>query len=218
MRIARLVVCFLLGSVSLLGSGCFLGPGPARQSLMLDVGCSEAPSAQLARPLILAITPFSAPAALDRRGVGIQLGRVMRTATTWSWEDTPRRLVTDAVQARLACAPGWSIVTPYRPRAAHDAVLGGRVEAFTVMRTGNEVDDGGKVVIRMAAELWSKGKGPLLSQYVVESEAPFSALDAQAVAVAASSAMEQALTLLMEKLEGARQTIEAGRSDLVDGT
>ncbi len=179
---------------------------------MLDTRCSPSETgteaiAATEQGIILAITPFSAPAALDRRSVGVQQGQVMRQATTWAWEDAPRRLVGQAIQDRLACSPQWNVLTPYRPRAEHDAVLGGRVEAFTVHQAGDAPEAGGTVRVRVVLDVWSQGKGPLVARVPLEASAPFAVLESQAVAMAANQALSQLLDDLMDALATVRPAI-----------
>lgn len=195
----------------LICAGC-MGPGPVERTLVVLGGCPGQPSGAPSQPNhmtrsalpIVAVLPFEASAALDRRAVAIQEGSVLRSATTWSWEDTPRRMVTQAVLDQLACSGAWGVLWPYRPRGEHLAVLGGRVDDFSVALH----PQGGEVRVALTVDVWSAQKGPLLGRLPVQATAPCADATPQAVAVAAQEALRDAMRQVEQGLQTLRPRLE----------
>ncbi|AGW12748.1 ABC-type transport auxiliary lipoprotein family protein [Megalodesulfovibrio gigas] len=194
---------------ALAGAGC-MGPGPVERSLLVRSPCSQTGAPMVTHAPVLAVLPFEASAALDRRAVAVQEGQVLRSATTWMWEDSPRRLVTQAVMDQLACSGAWRVLWPYRPRAEHAAVLGGRVEEFSVTLGAGADGAGGVVRIALVAEVWSRNKGPLLGRLPLEATVACADNSPQAAAVAASEAMGHIMLQLEQGLRSLRPHMEAG--------
>ncbi|WP_460031202.1 hypothetical protein [Megalodesulfovibrio paquesii] len=193
----------ILGVAALCLAGC-LGPGPVERSLLVHAGCEQA-AVKRADALIVAVQPFEAPAALERRAVAIREDGALRSATTWFWEDTPRKVFTQAVLDQLACNASWSVLWPYRPRAGHIAVLGGRIEDFSV-----ELQEDAVVMhLSVLVELWGREKGPLLARLPVHATGRSAGRTPGAAAEAASLAMQDALATLSGFLETMRPQLQA---------
>lgn len=187
--------------LSLLVAGC-LGPGPVERTLLVEPGPSRGGEAangtRLAADLpVLALLPLEASAGLDRRAVGIRQGQAMTSSSVWSWPDSPRRLLAQALRAALVDSGRWNVLTPYHPRAAHAAVLGGVVEDFSMVLDG---PDAGRVVARLRLELWAWRKERMLAVWTAEGSAPC-AVEAGAVAEAGGRALRQAMEQAVQGLE-----------------
>ena len=181
----------LLGRVALAGllavslAGCFGKPPPEQRYLRVALGETPCPgSASQQHRLPIAFKPLKTMENLDRTAVMTAQNNVLTASLQYYWEGAPQDVVGTALRQGLECQS--SAVTPvdYQPRVDRSAVLSGELTAFNVDYT-----DGGRFVVSLRLDLWSKDMGTRLSSGEFNAYAPLTDFKGSTIAAAASDAL-----------------------------
>lgn len=192
--IGRLAV-FALLAASL--SGCFGKPPPPQRYLRVDL--EETPcagSASQQHRLPLGFKPLTTLENLDRTSVLTARDQVLTASLEYYWEGAPQDVVGQALRRGIECQS--TAVTPvdYQPRVEHDAVLTGQVTAFNVEET-----EGGRFVVSVHLDLWSKNLGARIATGDFNAYAPLENFNGDTIARAASNALGRVVPKVVQWLD-----------------
>ena len=200
-KVAAWIVCFALAA-SL--AGCFGKPPPPQRYLRVDLGqapCPESTSQQQRLPL--GVKPLRALENLDRTAVMTARDNVLTASLEYYWEGAPQDIVGQALRRGIECQSRRLTPVDYQPRVEHDAVLTGDLTAFNVEET-----EGGRFMVSVHLDLWSKNLGKRLSTGDFSAYAPLENFSGDAVAKAATDALGRIVPKVVEWLDGGSSRIE----------
>jgi len=180
--LGRAAVCGLIAACL---SGCFGKPPPPQRYLRVDLQsapCPEANSQQHRLPL--GFKPLKALENLDRTAVLTARDQVLTASLEYYWEGSPQDVVGQALRQGIECQSTALTPVDYQPRVEHDAVLTGQVTAFNVEET-----EGGRFVVSVHLDLWSKNLGARIATGDFNAYAPLENFSGDTIAKAASDAL-----------------------------
>lgn len=193
-RMGRLAVVFVLAAC--LG-GCLGKAPPVQRYLRVDLGnapCRESANANRAP---LGLKPLRALDNLDRTAVLTAHDRVLTPSLQFYWEGSPIDIVGQALRQGIECQSGRFAPVDYQPRLAHEGVLTGQILAFNV-----EEGNGGRFVVTLRLELWSKNSRARVSVADFNAYAPLANFEGPSVAAAASDALGRIVPKVVAWLDG----------------
>lgn len=195
-HVAVWIVFSLILGASL--AGCFGKPPPPQQYLRVDLGQAPCPgSANAQQRLPLGIKPLKALENLDRTAVLTAHDNVLTASLQYYWEGAPQDLVGQALRHGIECQSESLTPVDYQPRVTHDAVLTGQLTAFNVDET-----EGGRFVVSIHLDLWSRNLGTRISSGDFNAYAPLDNFSGDSVAKAASDALGRVVPKVVDWLDG----------------
>lgn len=192
--IGRLALgCLLAASLA----GCFGKPPPPQRYLRVDLENTPCPGTTSEQHrLPLGFKPLTALENLDRTSVLTARNQVLSASLEYYWEGAPQDVVGQALRRGIECQSLGVTPVDYQPRVEHDAVLTGQVTAFNVEET-----EGGRFVVSVHLDLWSKNLGARLATGDFNAYAPLENFSGEAIARAASDALGRITPKVVEWLD-----------------
>ncbi|EHJ48449.1 protein of unknown function DUF330 [Solidesulfovibrio carbinoliphilus subsp. oakridgensis] len=187
------IVALLAASLS----GCFGKPPPPQRYLRVDLEETPCPGSNSQQHrLPLGFKPLTALENLDRTSVLTARDQVLSASLEYYWEGAPQDVVGQALRRGIECQS--TAVTPvdYQPRVEHDAVLTGQVTAFNVEET-----EGGRFVVSVHLDLWSKNLGTRIATGEFNAYAPLENFNGDTIARAASNALGRVVPKVVDWLD-----------------
>ena len=178
-------------------SGCFGKPPPPQRYLRVDLEETPCPGSNSQQHrLPLGFKPLTALENLDRTSVLTARNQVLSASLEYYWEGAPQDVVGQALRRGIECQS--TAVTPveYQPRVEHDAVLTGQVTAFNVEET-----EGGRFVVSVHLDLWSKNLGTRIATGEFNAYAPLENFNGDTIARAASNALGRVVPKVVDWLD-----------------
>lgn len=177
--------------------GCFGKPPPPQRFLRVELDTTTCPgSASQQHRLPVAFKPMKALENLDRTSVMTARDQVLTASLQYYWEGPPQDVVGQALRRGIECQSTSVTPVDYQPRVEHDAVLTGQVTAFNVEET-----EGGRFVVSLHLDLWSKNLGKRISTGDFNAYAPLENFEGDTVARAASSALGRVVPKVIDWLD-----------------
>ena len=121
---------------------------------------------------------------LDNTAVLTARGQVLTPSLQFYWEGPPQDMLGQLVRQAIECQSTKFTPVDYQPRVEHDGVLTGRVTAFNVEET-----EGGRFVVALHLDLWTKNSGSKVATGDFSAYAPLENFEAETVAKGASEAV-----------------------------
>lgn len=200
-RFSVWAVCVLLAA-SL--SGCFGKPPPPQRYLRVDLADTTCPGSNSQQHrLPLGMKPLTALENLDRTSVMTARDNVLTASLQYYWEGAPQDIVGQALRRSIECQSLNLTPVDYQPRVEHDAVLTGQLTAFNVEET-----EGGRFMVALHLDLWSKNLGKKLSSGDFSAYAPLENFSGEAVSRAAADALGRVVPKVVEWLDSGSSRIE----------
>ena len=200
-RFSVWTVCFLLAA-SL--SGCFGKPPPPQRYLRVDLADTTCPGSNSQQHrLPLGMKPLTALENLDRTAVMTARDNVLTASLQYYWEGAPQDIVGQVLRRSIECQSLSLTPVDYQPRVEHDAVLTGQLTAFNVEET-----EGGRFMVALHLDLWSKNLGKKLSAGDFSAYAPLENFSGEAVSRAAADALGRVVPKVVEWLDSGSARIE----------
>ena len=147
--------------------------------------------------------PLRALDNLDQTAVLSAHDQVLTPSLQFYWEGSPIDIVGQALRQGIECQATRFTPVDYQPRVGHDGVLTGQILAFNVDETG-----GGRFVVTLRLELWSKGNRARVSVADFNAYAPLSNYEGPSVAAAASDALGRIIPKVVAWLDGGRERLD----------
>uniref|UniRef100_I2PX80 ABC-type uncharacterized transport system, auxiliary component n=1 Tax=Desulfovibrio sp. U5L TaxID=596152 RepID=I2PX80_9BACT len=185
-------------------SGCFGKPPPPQRYLRVDLEETPCPGSNSQQHrLPLGFKPLTALENLDRTSVLTARNQVLTASLEYYWEGAPQDVVGQALRRGIECQS--TAVTPvdYQPRVEHDAVLTGQVTAFNVEET-----EGGRFVVSVHLDLWSKNLGTRIATGEFNAYAPLENFNGDTIAKAASNALGRVVPKVVDWLDAGLPKIQ----------
>lgn len=190
----------LLAGIALAASlaACFGKPPPPQRYLRVELAQAPCPgdNAQQHR-LPLGFKGLTTMENLDRTAVLTARDRVLTASLEYYWEGPPQDVVGRALRQGIECASTGLTPVDYQPRVVHDAVLTGQVTAFNVEET-----EGGRFVVSVHLDLWSKNMGARISSGDFNAYAPLENFGGDTIARAAGAALGRIVPKVVDWLDG----------------
>lgn len=208
MRLTSLCVKGLAGLVLVASlAGCFGKPPPPQRYLRVDLAEGPCPgqNSQQHR-LPLGFKTLTALDNLDRTAVLTARDQVLTASLEYYWEGAPQDVVGRALRQGIECESRTLTPVDYQPRVLHDAVLSGQVTAFNVEET-----DGGRFVVSVHLDLWTKNLGARVSSGDFNAYYPLDNFNGDTIAKAASNALGRIVPKVVEWLDSAEPRLEQAR-------
>jgi cholesterol transport system auxiliary component len=193
-KFGRVICCGLV--VACLG-GCFGKPPPPQRYLRVEMESTPCPgdNSQQHR-LPLGFKPLKALDNLDRTAVMTAHDQVLTASLQYYWEGAPQDVVGQALRRGIECQSTSLTPVDYQPRVEHDAVLTGQLTAFNVEETG-----GGRFVVSLHLDLWSKNLGAKISSGDFNAYFPLENFEAETIAKAASNTLGRVVPKVIDWLD-----------------
>lgn len=185
-------------------TACFGKPPPPQRYLRVELAQAPCPgaSAQQQR-LPLGMKNLTTLENLDRTAVLTARDRVLTASLEYYWEGPPQDVVGRALRQGIECASTGVTPVDYQPRVAHEAVLTGQVTAFNVEET-----DGGRFVVSLHLDLWTKNMTKRISSGDFNAYAPLENFTGDTIAHAASDALGRIVPKVVDWLDGGLPKLE----------
>ena len=192
--IGRLALCVLTAACL---AGCFGKPPPEQRYLRVATESTPCPgSASQQHRLPLGFKPLKALENLDRTAVMTAQNQVLTASLQYYWEGPPQDVVGGILRQGIECQSTALTPVDYQPRVEHDAVLTGELTAFNVDYT-----DGGRFVVSLHLDLWTKNMGARISTGDFNAYAPLDDFKGETIARAAASALGRITPKVVEWLD-----------------
>lgn len=175
----------------------FRQASPPQRYLRVDLEETPCPGSNSQQHrLPLGFKPLTALENLDRTSVLTARDQVLSASLEYYWEGAPQDVVGQALRRGIECQS--TAVTPvdYQPRVEHDAVLTGQVTAFNVEET-----EGGRFVVSVHLDLWSKNLGTRIATGEFNAYAPLENFNGDTIARAASNALGRVVPKVVDWLD-----------------
>lgn len=185
-------------------AGCF-GKAPPVQSYLrvrLDNPPCQGPDA--GQRAALGFKPLKALENLDNTSVLTAHGQVLTPSLQYYWEGPPQDMVGQLVRQAVECQSTKFTPVDYQPRVEHDGVLSGQVTAFNVEET-----EGGRFVVAVHLDLWTKNSGFRVATGDFSAYAPLENFEPGTVAKGASEAVGRIMPKLLSWLDANRAALDA---------
>ncbi len=178
-------------------AGCFGKPPPPQRYLRVELEQAPCPGETAAQHrLPLGFKGLTALENLDRTAVLTARDRVLTASLEYYWEGPPQDVVGRALRQGLECQSTGLTPVDYQPRVAHDAVLTGQVTAFNVEET-----EGGRFVVSVHLDLWTKNMTARVSAGDFNAYYPLENFSGPTIAAAASNALGRIVPKVVEWLD-----------------
>ena len=190
----RLALCGLFAACL---TGCFGKPPPEQRYLRVSLESTPCPGgASQQHRLPLGFKPLKSLENLDRTAVMTAQDQVLTASLQYYWEGAPQDVVGGLLRQGIECQSTSLTPVDYQPRVAHDAVLTGELNAFNVDYT-----DGGRFVVSLHLDLWTKNMGARLSSGDFNAYAPLADFRGDTIAKAAANALGRINPKVIEWLD-----------------
>jgi cholesterol transport system auxiliary component len=185
------------GLVALCLAGCFGKPPPEQRYLrvaMDNVPCPGTASQQHRLPV--GFKPLKTLENLDRTAVMTAQNQVLTASLQYYWEGAPQDVVGGILRQGLECQSTAITPVDYQPRVDHAAVLTGELTAFNVDYT-----DGGRFVVSLHLDLWTKNMATRVSSGDFNAYAPLADFKGETIARAASDALGRVVPKVVDWMD-----------------
>lgn len=200
MRWERWTVACLLG-VCL--AGCLGKAPPVERYLRVKVDNGPCQTLENAQRWPLAMKPLTALDNLDRTAVLTAQDRVLTPSLQFYWEGSPLDIVGQALRQGIECQSAKFAPVDYQPRMPREGVLTGQISAFNVEET-----NGGRFVVSLHLELWTKNSGFRASVGDFHAYAPLENFEGSSVALAASDALRRVIPQVTAWLDAGQEKLQ----------
>jgi cholesterol transport system auxiliary component len=153
--------------------------------------------------LPLGFKPLTALENLDRTAVLTARDQVLSASLEYYWEGAPQDVVGQALRRGIECQSAAVTPVDYQPRVEHDAVLTGQVTAFNVEET-----EGGRFVVSVHLDLWSRNLGARIATGEFNAYAPLENFNGDTIAKAASNALGRVVPKVVDWLDAGLPKIQ----------
>jgi cholesterol transport system auxiliary component len=178
-------------------SACFGKPPPEQRYLRVELESTPCPgSASQQHRLPVGFKPLKALENLDRTAVLTARDQVLTASLQYYWEGVPQDVVGQALRRGIECQSTAMTPVDYQPRVEHDAVLTGQVTAFNIEET-----EGGRFVVSLHLDLWTKNSGARVSSGDFNAYYPLEDFRGDTIAKAASNALGRIVPKVIEWLD-----------------
>lgn len=199
-QMGRLVVLGLL--VACLG-GCLGKAPPVQRYLRVELPGTPCQSDAGTDRAPLGMKALRAMDNLDRTAVLTAHDQVLTPSLQFYWEGSPIDIVGQALRQGIECQATRFTPVDYQPRVGHEGVLTGQILAFNV-----EEGNGGRFVVTLRLELWSKNTRSRVSVADFNAYAPLANFEGPSVAAAASDALGRIVPKVVAWLDDGRAKLE----------
>ncbi|OLN25156.1 hypothetical protein DVDV_3575 [Desulfovibrio sp. DV] len=190
----RMALCGLFAACL---AGCFGKPPPEQRYLRVAVESTPCPgSASQQHRLPLGFKPLKSLENLDRTAVMTARDQVLTASLQYYWEGAPQDVVGGILRQGIECQSTSLTPVDYQPRVEHDAVLTGELTAFNVDYT-----DGGRFVVSLHLDLWTKNMGARISSGDFNAYAPLEDFRGDTIAKAATDALGRVTPKVVDWLD-----------------
>lgn len=192
--IGRVLAC---GLVAACLGGCFGKPPPPQRYLRVELESTPCPGATSQQHrLPVGFKPLGALENLDRTAVMTARDQVLTASLQYYWEGAPQDVVGQILRQGIECQSTSLTPVDYQPRVTHDAVLTGQLTAFNV-----EEVEGGRFVVSLHLDLWSKNLGTRISSGDFNAYYPLEDFRAETIAKAAGNALGRVVPKVVDWLD-----------------
>lgn len=192
------IVGVLLASLA----GCFGKPPPVQSYLRVRLAQGPCQGESLQR-LPLGFKALKAFENLDNTAVLTARGQVLTPSLQYYWEGPPQDMVGQLVRQAIECQSTQFTPVDYQPRVDHAGLLTGTVNAFNVEET-----EGGRFVVGVHLDLWTKNGKSKVATGDFNAYAPMEDFKPETVAKAASEAMGRVVPKILPWLDSNRAVLE----------
>jgi len=192
--LGRALACGLM--VACLG-GCFGKPPPPQRYLRVELESTPCPgSTSQQHRLPVGFKPLKALENLDRTAVMTARDQVLTASLDYYWEGAPQDIVGQLLRRGVECQSAAMTPVDYQPRVEHDAVLTGELTAFNIEET-----DGGRFVVSVHLDLWTKNMGARIAAGDFNAYYPLENFQGDTIAKAAGNALGRVAPKVVEWLD-----------------
>lgn len=185
-------------------SACFGKPPPPQRYLRVELAQTDCPGGTGQRQrLPIGFKNLTTLENLDRTAVLTARDQVLTASLEYYWEGPPQDIVGRALRQGIECQSTSVTPVDYQPRVAHDAVLTGQVTAFNVEETG-----GGRFVVSLHLDLWTKNMGKRISTADFNAYSPLDNFQGDTIARAAGDALGRVVPKVVQWLDDGRAKLE----------
>ncbi len=192
-----------LGLVCLCLGGCLGKAPPVERYLRVETGGGDCPGQGNAQRALLGIKTLKALENIDRPSVMTAQDRVLTPSLQLYWEGSPIDIVGQALRQGIECQSTVLAPVDYQPRTEHVAVLSGQLTAFNVEET-----EGGRFVVSLHLDLWTKNGTVRISTGDFNAYAPLPDFRGDTIARAASDALSRIVPKVVAWLDEGMPKLE----------
>ena len=202
-RAHGLVWLVLVGVASACLAGCLGKPPPVQSYLRVRLDKPPCQGQDAGQRAALGFKSLKALENLDNTAVLTARGQVLTPSLQFYWEGPPQDMLGQLVRQAIECQSTKFTPVDYQPRVEHDGVLTGRVTAFNVEET-----EGGRFVVALHLDLWTKNSGSKVATGDFSAYAPLENFEAETVAKGASEAVGRIMPKLLSWLDENRAMLD----------
>ena len=184
-------------------AGCLGKPPPVERYLRVRLENPPCQGESVQQRAPLGFKPLKALENLDRTSVMTAQGSVLTPSLQFYWEGAPQDIVGQLLRQGIECQSTKFTPVDYQPRVEHQGVLSGQVTAFNVEENG-----GGRFVVTLHLDLWSKNSGARVATGDFTAYAPLEDFKGETVANAASNALGRIMPKFIAWLDESLPRVE----------